>query len=367
MLRGVHETSASGEGADGCVVRHFAGVRHGAKRDEDRFSVCSVLPGMASTTLAVVLDGHGPRGVSQGGNVAERAAVQLPELFLGESKRLMQSPEHADDAGVMMGEALARSFAAFQRTHEQQYEKHVMSAVEMQRAEFKRTTGTDAPEIYPAEGGSTATALAIRGGALACAWVGDSRAVMASDADERTSTTGKLCARDLTVDHSASTNEKERQRVVDRGGSIAGPYVSHQHVEGLIQVTRSLGDVGYHRDDVLSADPEVVVVSPVSPLARFVIVASDGVWAVLSSNEAVDLVHTSLLSSGYYETKRPSAHEAHRSVLAACEDLASLAMARAREGGGTDDVSAVLLTLAPAVSPRRGRAIPGSRPEGVVL
>ena len=94
-----------------------------------------------------------------------------PELFLGESKRLMQSPEHADDAGVMMGEALARSCAAFQRTHEQQYEKHVMSAVEMQRAEFKRTTGTDAPEIYPAEGGSTATALAIRGGALACAWV----------------------------------------------------------------------------------------------------------------------------------------------------------------------------------------------------
>ena len=94
MLRGVHETSASGEGADGCVVRHFAGVRHGAKRDEDRFSVCSVLPGMASTTLAVVLDGHGPRGVSQGGNVAERAAVQLPELFLGErSGNLEESGE----------------------------------------------------------------------------------------------------------------------------------------------------------------------------------------------------------------------------------------------------------------------------------
>ena len=315
---------------------------------------------MSSTTLAVVLDGHGPRGVSQGGNVAERAALELPELFLGESKRLIQSPEHADDTGGMMGEALARSFAAFQRTHEQQYEKHVMAAVERKRAEFKRTTGTDAPEMYPAEGGSTATAVAIRGGALACAWVGDSRAVLASDADESTSTTGKLRARDLTVDHSVLTNEKERQRVVDRGGSIAGPYVSHQNVEGLIQVTRSLGDAGYHRDDVLSADPEVVIVSPVSPLARFVIVASDGVWAVLSSDEAVDLVHTSLLSSGYYETKRPSAHEAHSSVLAACEDLASLAMARAREGGGTDDVSAVLLTLAPAASPRRGRAILGS-------
>ena len=321
---------------------------------------------MASTTLAVVLDGHGPRGVSQGGNVAERAAVQLPELFLGESKRLMQSPEHADDAGVMMGEALARSFAAFQRTHEQQYEKHVMSAVEMQRAEFKRTTGTDAPEIYPAEGGSTATALAIRGGALACAWVGDSRAVMASDADERTSTTGKLCARDLTVDHSASTNEKERQRVVDRGGSIAGPYVSHQNVEGLIQVTRSLGDAGYHRDDVLSADPEVVIVSPVSPLARFVIVASDGVWAVLSSDEAVDLAQA---SSPAVTTRRSAPRHTKRTrVLAQMRGLGLPRhgpRARRRRHVTT---SLRCFYARPGCEPAQGRANPREpRREGVVL
>ena len=380
-LHGVRERTSSGSCSPGCSVRHWGGLRRGYKRDEDRWSVCTSLHGMPDSAVAAVLDGHGVRGASWGADVAERGAEQLPALFVREYKGVQR--EHASDhsgpgvdsdgatrdSGWMVGEALKRSFAAFQRSHEDHYDHAVMKEVEQKRAEFEAATQTVAPEFFPPEGGSTATAVAVSGDTVAIGWVGDSRAVMACDDPEAPTPTAddapetqradrrdrgdrdssgeprQLSARDLTIDHSVEENEQERERVLSCGGSIVGPYLSHPSVEGLLQVTRSLGDAGYHRNGVVSAVPETLIVSRRGPPKRFIVVASDGVWKVVTSSEAVNQVHASLSASNYYSRPADDSPAAASAVLRACENLEAFAMTRAKEKGAIDDISVVILTF----------------------
>ncbi|GAA5993143.1 hypothetical protein JCM10908_001308 [Rhodotorula pacifica] len=101
--------------------------------------------------------------------------------------------------------------------------------------------------------------------------VGDARAVL--------SRAGKAVR--LTYDHKGS-DAKEAKRISDKGG-----YVLNNRVNGVLAVTRSLGD---------SSMKEFVVGSPyttetkLGPNDDFLIVACDGLWDVCTDQEAVDLV-----------------------------------------------------------------------------
>ncbi|GAA6026999.1 hypothetical protein JCM8202_002819, partial [Rhodotorula sphaerocarpa] len=101
--------------------------------------------------------------------------------------------------------------------------------------------------------------------------VGDARAVLCR--------AGKAIR--LTYDHKG-TDTKEAKRISDAGG-----YVLNNRVNGVLAVTRSLGD---------SSMKEFVVGSPyttettLGPHDDFLIVACDGLWDVCTDQEAVDLV-----------------------------------------------------------------------------
>ena len=219
----------------------------------------------------------------------------------------------------MLAEGLG--FEAFQALHEERYDETVGAAFEKRRESFKREHGFDAPGALPAEGGCTATVVTVAHDLLTVKWVGDSRCVMKRRDGS---------VRALTIDHAASTHREEGLRIEKAGGAVEGAYVAAPRAEGLLQVTRSLGDRAHHLNDVVLATPEVVSVSVED--AAFAVVATDGVWAFVDDSRAVGAVADALSKSD--------------DVAAAAEALATLARERAAASPrGVDDIAVVGLVF----------------------
>lgn len=124
-------------------------------------------------------------------------------------------------------------------------------------------------------GGSTAvTAIVIDGKDLWVANIGDSRAVLC----ERGS------ANQLTVDHEPHT---ERRRIEKQGGFVTSLPGDVPRVNGQLAVARAFGDQSLKAH--LSSEPDVRHV-PIDSTIELVILASDGLWKVMSNQEAVEMV-----------------------------------------------------------------------------
>ncbi|XP_030513039.1 probable protein phosphatase 2C 44 [Rhodamnia argentea] len=124
-------------------------------------------------------------------------------------------------------------------------------------------------------GGSTAvTAIVIDGKDLWVANVGDSRAVVC----ERGS------ANQITVDHEPHT---ERKRIEEQGGFVTILPGDVPRVNGQLAVARAFGDQSLKAH--LTSEPDIRHI-PIDSTIEFVILASDGLWKVISNQEAVDLV-----------------------------------------------------------------------------
>ncbi|KAL5715431.1 protein-serine/threonine phosphatase [Ranunculus cassubicifolius] len=125
------------------------------------------------------------------------------------------------------------------------------------------------------KGGSTAvTAILINGKKLVVANVGDSRAVLCENG----------VAKQLSVDHEPS---KERSNIESRGGFVTRMPGDVPRVDGQLAVARAFGDKSLKEH--LSSVPDVVV-QMVEEGTEFLILASDGVWGVMSNQEAVDAI-----------------------------------------------------------------------------
>ncbi|MCF7900409.1 protein phosphatase 2C domain-containing protein [Candidatus Babeliales bacterium] len=90
-----------------------------------------------------------------------------------------------------------------------------------------------------------------------------------------------------TKDHKLS-DEKEIERIYDNGGWIEGHYVMTEFSRGLA-MTRSLGDVLAHTNNIVSADPTLYQVH-VQPGDKMVI-ASDGLWDVLTNKDVLYIIN----------------------------------------------------------------------------
>jgi len=85
----------------------------------------------------------------------------------------------------------------------------------------------------------------------------------------------------LSYDHKGS-DEGETKRIVDAGG-----FVVLNRVNGILAVTRSLGD--HAMKDYVIGDPHLTEIK-LEPTDTHVIIACDGLWDVASDQEAVDLI-----------------------------------------------------------------------------
>eukprot|EP00026_Physarum_polycephalum_P003299 Phypoly_transcript_03309.p1 GENE.Phypoly_transcript_03309~~Phypoly_transcript_03309.p1 ORF type:complete len:738 (+),score=125.55 Phypoly_transcript_03309:75-2288(+) len=129
----------------------------------------------------------------------------------------------------------------------------------------------------PLTGTTAMTCLSVRNGthhSLYSANVGDSRAIL--------SRSGK--AHRLSYDHKA-TDEQEVQRVESIGGEI-----SNNRVAGVLAITRALGDTALTKKGVIATP--FVSERDVLPLDdEYLILASDGLWDVISDQEAAEIAH----------------------------------------------------------------------------
>eukprot|EP01060_Flectonema_neradi_P014699 TRINITY_DN2132_c3_g1_i1.p1 TRINITY_DN2132_c3_g1~~TRINITY_DN2132_c3_g1_i1.p1 ORF type:complete len:437 (+),score=66.85 TRINITY_DN2132_c3_g1_i1:127-1437(+) len=206
--------------------------------------VRDLFPSGDKISLFFVCDGH------SGKHVADLAAVFLPQVLQeGDSHKLL-----ADPAG-----ALRECFIA------------------VDRAIYRKVRGRD--------GGATCTAALIAGSTLWIANLGDSRAV-ASEAGT---------AIQLSRDHKPF-DTAEAHRVERCGG-----FIAYGRVGGCLAITRAFGDFELKGGDrvlkevniPVSNTPEISKFTMTSN-TEFVIVACDGVWDVMSSQEAVSIVRRDL-------------------------------------------------------------------------
>ncbi|WJX46730.1 protein-serine/threonine phosphatase [Trifolium repens] len=129
--------------------------------------------------------------------------------------------------------------------------------------------------ITNSRGGSTAVAaILINGVKLLVFNVGDSRAISCKNG----------IAKQLTVDHEP---EKEKDLVESRGGFVIKRPGNVPRVDDQLAMTRAFGD-GNLKEHI-TAEPDVMI-KKIDEDTEFIILASDGLWKVMTNQEACDCI-----------------------------------------------------------------------------
>ncbi|KAL6113244.1 protein phosphatase 1G [Pungitius pungitius] len=191
--------------------------------------------------------------------------------------------------------------------------------------------GMDGKEEPGSDSGTTAVVALIRGKQLIVANAGDSRCVVS----ER----GK--AVDMSYDHKPE-DEVELARIKNAGGKVT----MDGRVNGGLNLSRAIGDHFYKRNKALPAEEQMISSMPdVKVLTLnddhdFMVIACDGIWNVLSSQEVVDFVS---------ERIKPDKSGNVRLLSSIVEELLEHCLAPDTSGDGTgcDNMTCIIITLRP--------------------
>ncbi|XP_062852008.1 protein phosphatase 1G [Trichomycterus rosablanca] len=190
--------------------------------------------------------------------------------------------------------------------------------------------GMDGKEEPGSDSGTTAVVALIRGKQLIVANAGDSRCVVSEK--------GK--AVDMSYDHKPE-DELELNRIKNAGGKVT----MDGRVNGGLNLSRAIGDHFYKRnknlppeEQMISALPDVKVLT-LNEDHDFMVVACDGIWNVMSSQEVVDFVNERLKAKGS-DSKPLSAIVAE--LLDHC-----LAPDTSGDGTGCDNMTCMIVTFSP--------------------
>ncbi|XP_019188724.1 PREDICTED: probable protein phosphatase 2C 25 [Ipomoea nil] len=248
------------------------GRRGGAM--EDRYSAMLNLHGDSKQAIFGVFDGHG------GAKAAEYAAQNLSKKILDEIEKSENDEE--------IKEAVKHGYL---KTDSEFLEQDV-------------------------RGGSCCVTALIRNGNLVVSNAGDCRAVLSRGG----------VAEALTSDHRPSRPD-EKDRIEALGGFVDCGRGGVWRIQGSLAVSRGIGDRSLKQ--WISAEPETRILTLDSQL-DFLILASDGLWDKVSTQEAVDVARA-FCNNG---VDKPQ-------LLSGCKKLIDLSVSR----GSIDDVSVMLIPL----------------------
>jgi len=101
----------------------------------------------------------------------------------------------------------------------------------------------------------------------------------------------------MSVDHKPELHE-EKTRIEKAGG-----FVEDNRVKGILNLSRSIGDLEYKSESSLPLKDQMITAMPDIRKEKiggqggetpFLIIACDGIWDCLTSQESVDLVSESI-------------------------------------------------------------------------
>lgn len=282
-----------------CIYKTRTGFSQGRpkKENQDSYIIHQDLQGIAGCYLFAVCDGHGVYG-HKVSRLLKNKLVDCLELLM----------DHYKNSANPLGNAYTEAIN-------------------------KCDNMLDTNDIDATFSGSTIVSVVIQGNFLTCANIGDSRAVVGKKLNT-------WFHEDLSRDHKPELPD-ESIRILNCGGRImpyftqegipAGPnrvWLQDEYIPGLA-MSRSFGDSVAASVGVTNV-PEFYS-KILKKDDKFVIVASDGLWEFVSSQEAVEIVGRSIDTG---------------TSQASCERLVKEAVKRwkARDGG-IDDITVLVIFI----------------------
>ncbi|KAL0327614.1 UNVERIFIED_CONTAM: putative protein phosphatase 2C 60 [Sesamum angustifolium] len=168
-------------------------------------------------------------------------------------------------------------------------------------------------------------------GSTACvAIVRENRLVVANAGDSRCVISRKGQAYNLSRDHKPDL-EVERDRILKAGG-----FIHAGRVNGSLNLARAIGDMEFKQNKFLPAKKQIVTADPDINIVElcdddeFVVLACDGIWDCMSSQQLVDFIREQLKS------------ESKLSLV--CEKVLDRCLAPSTAGGeGCDNMTMILV------------------------
>jgi len=168
------------------------------------------------------------------------------------------------------------------------------------------------PQFQNDPSGCTAvTAIVTPNGEIYVGNAGDSRAVLSEDGE----------AIQMSDDHKP-VNPGEQKRIQDAGG-----FVEFGRVNGNLALSRALGDFEFKQNATLAAEKQIVTAYPdvkkhtiKFESTEFLVLACDGIWDCLSSQDVVSFIRKNISEN--------------KDLRRACEDLMERCLAKDSELGG---------------------------------
>eukprot|EP00403_Amphidinium_massartii_P038385 CAMPEP_0178435978 /NCGR_PEP_ID=MMETSP0689_2-20121128/34204_1 /TAXON_ID=160604 /ORGANISM="Amphidinium massartii, Strain CS-259" /LENGTH=341 /DNA_ID=CAMNT_0020058063 /DNA_START=63 /DNA_END=1085 /DNA_ORIENTATION=- len=325
-LTGPVTTKASGNGANKAgspgvpLAWGYSAMQGWREGMEDAHFAIGSLSGLQShgweqTALFGVLDGHG------GEHVARFCERYLPE-------EIMKGPAEDPEAALVN---------AFHRMDEMLFDPANLEDFR----NFSNSSVVKAWFAHPDTIGCTAVVCCVRPDKIVVANVGDSRAVLCRDG----------MAMDLSEDHKPNL-PRERARIHKAGASIEmqqiGPITQYR-INGNLNLSRSLGDLAYKQNPELTPSEQIISPTPDvrffdrHPGDTFMVIACDGVWDVMSSQEVVDFVKQRL---GERRMTAPQLQPDNMKLSSILEDLLDRCLSPDLQetwGLGGDNMTAILV------------------------
>ncbi|XP_049776408.1 probable protein phosphatase CG10417 isoform X4 [Schistocerca cancellata] len=207
--------------------------------------------------------------------------------------------------------------------------------------------GTKVTEEPGSDSGCTAVVALLKGQELYVANAGDSRCVVCRNGQ----------AVEMSLDHKPE-DECELERIEKAGGKVT----TDGRVNGGLNLSRAIGDHAYKQAEKLPPEEQMITALPdvrtlmIDPKEdEFMVLACDGIWNFMSSQDVVDFV-------------RPRILENPEKLSHICEELFDHCLAPSTVGDGTgcDNMTAVIVQFLSAdasSNEKSGKRCLSPRPE----